>query len=107
MLSLETIRNDLKDIRYYYSRKSVFDNAESSVGKTFMLKKIEIYNKAVCSAPPRLYDLYVSLYLENNTQDSLSYKLGYTFEYISRLNKKLLEFLQKNIIEENDKKAVN
>lgn len=105
MLSLETIRNDLKDIRYYYSRKAVFDNAEISVGKTSLLKKIEVYNKAVCSAPPRLYDLYVSLYLNNHTQDSLSEKLGYTFEYVSRLNTKLIKFLQKNIADETDKKV--
>lgn len=97
MLSLATIRNDLKDIRYYYSRKEVFDKAEYSVGKTSILGKIKKYNEAVCSAPPRLYDLYVSLYLQNNTQDSLSERLGYTFEHISRLNSQLIRFLQQNI----------
>ena len=97
MLTFSTIRNDLKDIRYYYYIKEVFDKAEYSVGKTSILEKIKKYNDAVCSAPPRLYDLYVSLYLQNNTQDSLSERLGYTFEYISRLNSQLIKFLQKNI----------
>ena len=97
MLSPATIRSDLKDIRYYYSRKEVFDNAEISVGKTSIIGKIEVYNNAICSAPPRLYDLYVSLYLQNNTQDSLSERLGYTLEYISRLNSQLIRFLQMKI----------
>jgi DNA-dependent RNA polymerase auxiliary subunit epsilon len=68
-----------------------------------MLEKIENYNAAICSAPPRLYDLYVSLYLDNQTQDSLSEKLGYTIEYISRLNTKLVKYLQKNLKEKEEK----
>ena len=102
MFSVATIRKDLKDIRYYYSRKEIFDKAEYCVGKNEMLKKIDIYNKAVCLASPQLYDLYVSLYLHNNTQESLSEILGYSFEYISRLNTKLVKFLQKNIIDKEE-----
>ena len=105
MLTLKTIRNDLKDIRYYYSRKEIFDKAEFSVGKNIMLNKIKIYNKVICSAPPRLYDLYVSLYLHNHTQESLSERLGYTFEYVSRLNTQLIKFLQENIKEEESQNA--
>ena len=104
MKTLSIIRNDLKDIRYYYSRKEVFDKAEYNVGKTTLLEKIEMYNNAICSAPPRLYDLYVSLYLQNNTQESLSEKLGYTYEHISRLNTQLAKFLQKNIVEKEENK---
>ena len=100
MLSVETIRKDLKDIRYYYSRKDIFDEVEYNVGKTLMLEKIEMYNKAVCSAPIQLYDIYISLYLHNNTQESLSEILGYTLETISRLNSKLVKFLQKTIEKE-------
>ena len=88
------IREDLKDIRYYYSRKDVFEKASTNVGNNSILEKVEIYNKAVCTATPRLYDLYVSLYLENNTQESLADKLGYSFEHISRLNSKLIKFFQ-------------
>lgn len=95
-----TIRNDLKEIRYYYSRLSVFDKALENVGKNVILEKIEKYNKAICLATPRLYDLYVSLYLQNNTQDSLSEKLGYTIETISRLNSQLVKFFQKEFMKE-------
>ena len=95
MVTVSTIRNDLKDIRYYFSRKEVFDKALDSVGKSTIIEKIEKYNEAIKTASPRLYDLYVSLYLNNNTQESLADKLGYTLEHISRLNSSLVKFLQK------------
>lgn len=93
MITLTTIRNDLKDIRYYFSRKAIFDQEMETIGVNSICLKIEEYNKAVCFAPPRLFDLYISLYKENNTQESLADKLGYTNEYISKLNKQLIKFL--------------
>lgn len=104
MLSLTTIREELKDIRYYCSRKDIFEKATFVVGKNAILEKIAKYNEAICNAPPRLYDIYVSLYLQNNTQESLSERLGYTFEYISKLNTKLVKFFQKNLKNEEDEK---
>lgn len=96
------IRNDLKDIRYYFSRKEVFEMAEQSVGCNSIREKIKKYNNLICEAPPRLYDLYVSLYLENNTQESLSEKLGYSIEHICRLNIQLVKFFQKRMEESAD-----
>lgn len=97
MVTVSTIRNDLKDIRYYFSRKEVFDKALDSVGKSSFTEKIDKYNEVIKNAPPRLYDLYVSLYLNNNTQESLADKLGYTLEHISRLNSGLIKFIQKEL----------
>ena len=99
MLDLSVIRNDLKDIRYYNSRKELFDSCINKFGKFDMENKIDRYNKAVCSAPPRLFDLYYSLYYENNTQESLADKLGYSSVYISKLNSDLIKFLQKHLEE--------
>lgn len=99
-MELSVIKEDLKDIRYYYSRKELFEKAATySVGKNTILEKIDKYNNAICFAPPRLYDLYISLYLQNHTQESLSEKLGYTFEYVSRLNTQLVKFFQKQLNE--------
>lgn len=94
-MTISEIRKDLKDIRYYFSRQNVFDKAFNYVGQNSVLEKISKYNEAICSAPPKLYDLYVSLYTENHTQDTLSFKLGYTTETISRLNTKLVKFFEK------------
>ena len=98
----EKIREDLKNIRYYFARKSIFENSVNSVGQNQILEKVELYNRLVCSAPPRLYDLYVSLYLQNNTQDSLSEKLGYSLEYISRLNSQLVRFFISELKKEEE-----
>ena len=100
MLSLAEIREDLKDIKYYYSRKEVFEKVSDKVGKNSIIEKITKYNNVVCKASPRLYDIYVSLYLENHTQETLSDKLGYSFEYVSKLNCQLVRFFQKEFDKE-------
>jgi hypothetical protein len=99
MLTLANIREDLKEIRYYYSRKELFDSAFKQVASNAVLEKVRKYNAAVNIAPPRLYDLYISLYIKNFTQESLAADLGYTTEYIQTRNKKLLLFLQSNLTE--------
>lgn len=101
MMSLPKIRSDLKDIRYYYSRKEMFEKAFEETGANDIIAKVKIYNNAVKSAPPKIYDIYVSLYLKNNTQESLSAELNYTPEYVQMLNKKLLRFLQEKLKEED------
>ena len=97
MLSLNAIREDLKDIRYYYARKKMFDEAFKCTGENTIIEKVQIYNEAMTTASPKLYDLYYSLYIKNHTQESLSDELCYTPEYIQMLNKQLLKFLQSKI----------
>ena len=99
MLSLKKIREDLREIRYYYSRKEMFDEAFRQVASNAVSEKVRRYNEAVKTAPPRLYDMYISLYVKNYTQEGLSIELGYTPEYIQMQNKKLLLFLQSRINE--------
>ena len=100
MLTLQQIRDDLKDIRYYYSRKEAFENGFRMIGSNDIVGKAKRYNTAVQSAPTRLYDIYVGLYARNLTQEALSVELCYTPEYIQILNKWLLLFLQKTLSEE-------
>lgn len=99
------IREDLRMIRYYYARKKVFDNAQLNVGENQFSDIINKYNEAIRSADPRLYDLYVSLYVENNTQESLADKFGFCIEYISRLNTKLVRYLGKYFKEKEKNKT--
>lgn len=101
MITLNEIREDLKNIRYYYLRKDMFDEASSFTGKmNEILDKVNMYNDVMQKASPRLYDLYYSLYIRNHTQESLSEELGYTPEYVNKLNKKLLKFLQSVVVKE-------
>jgi len=102
MLTIGIIREDLKDIRYYYLRKATFDEARSFTGRmNEILDKVNMYNEAMQKASPRLYDLYYSLYIKNHTQESLSEELGYTTQYVQRLNKRLLKYLQSVVVKES------
>lgn len=105
MKSLADIRKDLKDIRYYSARKDFFQRASANVGISEIMQIVEMYNNAICTAPARLYDVYVSLYIENNTQESLSEKMCYSTEYISKLNKQLVRFLQKKLDDKKEETA--
>jgi len=102
MIDKNKIRQDLKDIRYYYGRKAIFDSVASGIGKNEIVDKLEIYNEVIRQAPPRLYDLYVCLYVQNCTQETVSDKWGYTIEHICRLNSKLIDFIYKNIKKEGE-----
>lgn len=97
MLQLNQIRQDLKEIRYYYSRQNLFDDSFKKIASNTVLEKAKKYNEAIKTAPPQLYDLYINLYTRNYTQEGLAIELSYTPEYIQMLNKKLLLFLQNKI----------
>lgn len=99
IMTVEKIREDLKEIRYYYSRKELFDEGTRCVAPNSILEKVRRYNDAVKTAPPKLYDLYISLYVKNNTQEGLAYDMHYTSVYIYLLNKKLLQFLKETMKE--------
>ena len=97
MLSPEIVRRDLRDIRYYYSRKVELDEAARLLGTLPVMRTVEKYNCAIREAPLRLYDLYVSYYLRGQTQESIAMDLGYTPQYIRRLVNELFTYFQKNI----------
>lgn len=96
-MTIQQIRSDLKDIQYYYSRKNFFDKASNEIGNSSVMELINKYNAAVCAAPPKLYDVYVSLYVNNNTQETLSMALNYSTDYVHKLNDKLVKFLQEKL----------
>ena len=96
-MTFDEIRKDLKEIRYYYSRKGLFENAENTIGGNCILRKIDKYNDVVKQAPPKLYDIYNGLYIQNYTQEALAFEMGYTSVYIQYLNKKLMQFIQEKM----------
>lgn len=98
MVTLKQVREDLKEIRYYYSRKEIFEQGCRVVGESVgIVEKARRYNNAVKYAPTRLYDLYISLYLQNRTQDAFASELGYSPEYVYQMNKRLCEYLTKQL----------
>ena len=97
MISIERIKSELKELKYYYSRKEQMDNLFQSIGTTDLPMLLKKYNNAIRTAPARLFDLYGCLYLQDKTQESIATELCYSPEYIRRLTKELFEFFQKKI----------
>ena len=97
MLKLDEIRADLKDIRYYYNRCRNLHDGFPITGHHKIVGIAKRYHEAMLSAPIRLYDVYVSLYILNYTQEGLAIELNYTPEYVQMQHKKLLLFLQEEL----------
>ncbi len=100
MISLDKIREDLRDIRYYYAHKAVFEENVIHVGANIVKSKVEKYNAVIVLAPPRLYDLYVGLYVTGFTYEAYAVKNGYAVIYIRKINNELLNYFQKNLKED-------
>lgn len=53
-MTTEEIRAELQDVRYYYSRKAMFDRAKACVAKNAAVALAEKYGNAVRDAPPEI-----------------------------------------------------
>ncbi len=93
-LSIQQIREELREVRYYYSKQKVFNAMESAGIKNKSKVLADKYNKAMENAPMKLFDLYISLYVNNNTQLVVAEDLGYVVEYVRQLNRQLYIYLQ-------------
>lgn len=93
MLAIQEVRRELREIRYYYAKQKVFDKATKEIPSA-VIETVSRYNQAIKNAPARLYDLYIHLYVLNNTQEALAYDWDYSNDYIKQLNKQLCEYLQ-------------
>ncbi len=98
-MTLKQIREDLQEIRYYYSHKEMFNNAISITGGNAILEKVKRYNEAAAKAPLRLYEIYIELHLNDKTQEAFADERNYSPGYIQQLNKELLQFFQKTLSE--------
>ena len=101
-MTLDQVKSDLKEIQYYYAKQKELDGASRTIGASKIAKKVELYNAAVRNAPVKLYEVYVSLYVNNNTQLTLSFDWDCSLEYVKRLARKLRLFL-KNQLEGGEK----
>jgi len=96
MKTLKEIREDLKEVRYYYANQKTFDTA-TEIAEIEAIKKIDLYNQIMGKAPLKLVELYIMLYVNNNSQSTLAYDKDCSPHYIQMQNNKLCYFLQKEI----------
>ena len=93
MISRDEIITTLSDIRFYYANIKNFQNASKYVGENRIVKTAEKFNKAIENAPPKLYELYIRLYVNNGTMASVAAELSYSIGYINKLNNGLVKYL--------------
>lgn len=87
------IQIELRELKYYYSRRKYIDEYASIIGKSKVAELAEIYQTAICQAPIRLYDIFVELYVNNHTWESLADKWSYSTSHIGRQAKELMDYL--------------
>ena len=93
MVTIESIRKDLEDIQYYYIKYDAFQKAFDSVGKNDIMKLVAKYNEIMCTAPIRVYEIYVALYVECCTYQVAAEKLCFSITHVYKMNKKVLAYL--------------
>ena len=47
MKTKEEVREDLKEIRYYCSKRKDFENAAKTIGSSAVVEKVKAYNEAM------------------------------------------------------------
>lgn len=87
-MTINEIRRDLYDIRYYYAHESFFEKSGLRIVRNVIEEKTERYNAIIQSAEPRIYALYIALYTENNTQIVVAEDWNVSEGYIKYLNKR-------------------
>ena len=97
MKTMEEIKNDLDSIKFYYSKKDAFDN--SVLVRNSVIELVEEYNGLMKNIPPRLYDIYIGLYMNGNTQEAYALDEGYSIGYVNKMNMQLLDYLLKKFNE--------
>ena len=97
---ISQIRNDLREIRYYYRHQELFEGADKIIGENRVVKLAKKYNGIMCKALPRLYDLYYQLYIVGLTQLSYARISAYALDSIQKLHTQLLIYLEREINKE-------
>lgn len=99
MATMRQVYADLKEIRYYYSKRALFESASKCIIESGILEKVNRYNRAMINAPPRLYEVYYCLYVSCATQAALAKRLGCSPSLIKRQNSQLCAYLVQKLNE--------
>jgi len=92
-MSENQVKENLRELRYYYSRKASVESFFSVTGTTNIKAIARMYEAAIRTAPIRLYDLFGCLYIDGKTQEEVATELCYSTEYIRQLTKELVHYL--------------
>ena len=101
MISEKAIIDDLENIKYYSIRRYSLDSYFKEFCANDIASLTEKYNKAMKSAPIKLYHLYILRYLKGYTQEESADEIGYAVNTVQSLQHSLTLWLRKNIQKED------
>lgn len=93
----EEVKNDLKEIQFYYANQRDVQSNLRGNNYSETLDKIYKYNEAMKNAPLQLYDFYVFIYINNNSQVTYGVDRNISNKTAYRLNCNLIKFLCANL----------
>ena len=97
MATLRQVHSDLKEIRYYYAKRDMFESASKCIIESGIVEKVSRYNRAMANAPPRLYEVYYCLYVSCLTQAQFAEKLQCNPSFVKRRNGELCAYLVQHL----------
>ena len=75
-MTVDELRKDLLDIRYYYSRKAMFDRAADCVAKNAAIALAERYNGAIRNAAAENHGRYGERKIRHERENLINKKRG-------------------------------
>lgn len=90
----EKIRQELEEVRYYNANIERFKKAEALIGKNRVVYTFEKYNSLIKDATPKLYEIYVALYVYGWTYEVAAEEFNYSVNYIYKTNMALVKYFE-------------
>ncbi len=92
MVTVETVRTDLEEIKYYYENQNELDTVARSIGECAVASKVKRYNEAITHAPVKLYRLYTALYVNGISQFEYSLDIDRSKNRVYIANRELRRY---------------
>ncbi len=94
MKTIETIKKELKELKYYYAMSVLYANKKHVrlLPPESLIKMVKDYDRRISHAPIRLRLAYDNLYHLGKRQKDYAQECGVTDKYIQILNKRIVVF---------------
>ncbi|MBQ8145500.1 MAG: hypothetical protein IJZ04_05310 [Clostridia bacterium] len=91
-MTIDQVREELKDVKQYYSRKGFFDRAKMDDFVQRIKTNAEKYDRLVLEAPTTYFNVYDLIYRKGKSQFQASIELSYAKRTVERLHSELVGF---------------
>lgn len=92
-MTVAQVKKELKEVRYYYKMKHVFDRNSKEIYPRNIMWLIKKYVTAMEEiTDTKMYIIFTELYVNDTTQTDLADAWGVTRDYIKQMNKELTDF---------------